>query len=166
MLKLPLRKTLNTIFCLSHKHGFCYAGLEFIADQEQCTIGTIRRHINKLVDMGVICRYAHPGLAVQYHILPDSPVVKELRSSPSFKLHKMPYKKYLQTDHWQSLRKEALSAAKYRCQLCNAEGLLDVHHRTYERRGFEDMEDLTVLCRSCHSKHHDKYDDRPVDSAE
>jgi hypothetical protein len=31
---------------------------------------------------------------------------------------------------------------------------LDVHHRTYERRGMERRSAVTVLCRRCHSSHH------------
>jgi hypothetical protein len=33
---------------------------------------------------------------------------------------------------------------------------LDVHHRTYERVGQEQLRDLIVLCRTCHSRYHDK----------
>jgi hypothetical protein len=32
---------------------------------------------------------------------------------------------------------------------------LDVHHKTYERFGGDErMDDLEVLCRFCHIKHH------------
>jgi hypothetical protein len=70
-------------------------------------------------------------------------------------LKTMPYKEYLQTQHWQKLRLQALKKAWYRCQLCNGKKPLDVHHRTYERRGEEHISDLTVLCRECHEKYHD-----------
>lgn len=72
--------------------------------------------------------------------------IKELKT--------MPYSEYLQTSEWQEKRKKALKYALYRCQMCNAAEHLDVHHRTYERRGNEDIEDLTVLCRSCHDHFH------------
>ncbi len=71
-------------------------------------------------------------------------------------LKTMPYREYLQTDHWQALRKRMLKRAGYRCQLCNSEGRLHVHHRTYENRGNESYSDLIVLCPNCHAKHHDK----------
>jgi hypothetical protein len=29
-----------------------------------------------------------------------------------------------------------------------------VHHRSYARLGFEQPEDVVVLCRSCHTRHH------------
>jgi 5-methylcytosine-specific restriction endonuclease McrA len=65
------------------------------------------------------------------------------------------YQEYLHTDHWGSIRRNALEAADRRCQLCNAtDQILDVHHRTYERLGKEKLSDLIVLCRSCHERHH------------
>jgi len=70
-------------------------------------------------------------------------------------LQAMPYGEYLKTDHWQFRRFRALNEAGRRCQVCNATGLLDVHHRTYERRGMEEPSDLTVLCRKCHRTFHE-----------
>lgn len=75
----------------------------------------------------------------------------------SYDLNIMPYQEYLTTPHWQRTRDAARERAGNRCQLCNSpKKPLDTHHRTYERRGFEQPADLIVLCRSCHSKHHDK----------
>ncbi len=70
-------------------------------------------------------------------------------------LKSMPYAEYLQTPEWDRVRKEHLRASGYRCQLCNAGGVtLNVHHRTYERRGNESQGDLITLCQTCHKKHH------------
>lgn len=66
----------------------------------------------------------------------------------------MPYVMYLKTYHWEIARMHALIRAGERCQVCNAGGLLEVHHRTYERRGAELPGDLIVLCRSCHETFH------------
>jgi hypothetical protein len=71
-------------------------------------------------------------------------------------LRAMPYPEYLESPEWQDIRKRKLKQARYKCELCNATGTLDVHHRTYERRGDERLSDLIVLCRECHSKHHAK----------
>lgn len=69
----------------------------------------------------------------------------------------MPYCDYLQTPEWQATRKRKLKQANYKCQVCNTNGkTLDVHHRTYERRGNERDADLIVLCRDCHSTFHEK----------
>jgi hypothetical protein len=72
-------------------------------------------------------------------------------------LRSMPYRDYLQSPEWQATRRWHLKYAGFRCQLCNdADTTLDVHHRTYERRGHEYHKDLIVLCRGCHAKFHDK----------
>jgi 5-methylcytosine-specific restriction endonuclease McrA len=69
-------------------------------------------------------------------------------------LKTMPYKEYLQTPEWQAIREKSLEIAGYRCEVCNAEKSIDIHHRTYERRGEECSGDLVALCRSCHTLFH------------
>ena len=71
-------------------------------------------------------------------------------------LKTMPYREYLETEHWKQLRMEMLKKAKFMCQLCAAKGQLHVHHKTYENRGNEPYSDLIVLCANCHGKFHDK----------
>lgn len=70
------------------------------------------------------------------------------------KLRAMPYRLYLRTEHWQRIRKDVLQRAQYRCQVCNASGLVDVHHRSYEHKGQERYSDVIVLCRKCHELFH------------
>ena len=70
-------------------------------------------------------------------------------------LHQMAYDEYLKTEHWKFARLDALQRAAYRCQVCNAQRELQVHHRTYERRGCELASDLTTLCGACHALFHD-----------
>jgi hypothetical protein len=70
-------------------------------------------------------------------------------------LRTMPYRDYLKTPHWRQTRQRALERADRRCQLCNSPDNLQVHHRTYERRGSERDDDLTVLCADCHTKFHE-----------
>lgn len=76
-------------------------------------------------------------------------------------LQSLPYSEYLKTDHWQQLRTRMLRYAKYRCQLCNKQATLHVHHRTYENLGNEEYKDLIVLCAHCHAKFHDKLKENP-----
>lgn len=64
------------------------------------------------------------------------------------------YHEYLASPEWQALRVQALERDGYACRVCNSSKQLDVHHRTYERFSHEDLNDLTVLCRKCHEKHH------------
>jgi 5-methylcytosine-specific restriction endonuclease McrA len=70
-------------------------------------------------------------------------------------LHYMDYGLYLLTREWRAKRNRKLIQAGNRCQLCGSPHHLEVHHITYERRGYELLEDLIVLCRSCHQAHHD-----------
>ena len=70
-------------------------------------------------------------------------------------LRGMPYKEYLLTEHWQEVRQRALERSGNRCDMGCASKKLHVHHRTYERRGFERDEDVRVLCEECHGKFHD-----------
>jgi 5-methylcytosine-specific restriction endonuclease McrA len=69
-------------------------------------------------------------------------------------LRRLPYAEYLKTAHWQRVRTLALEQAGYACDLCGHSEQLEVHHRTYERLGFERQSDLLVLCHDCHRDHH------------
>lgn len=51
---------------------------------------------------------------------------------------------------WAQRKQAALERAEFRCQVCNSPDKVQVHHRTYERRGNERPADLTVLCAFCH----------------
>jgi len=147
------------------KKGWCtFSGKKAEADTGFPS-ETQRQHIKTLAVLGIVtsrrakvCR-GYRQLKVDYHRLAEllaqanadamklPPEVVALRS--------LSYPEYLQTDHWQNLRKRALGRAHYRCQLCNTNGTqLDVHHRTYERLGHERLGDLTVLCTDCHAKYH------------
>lgn len=70
----------------------------------------------------------------------------------------IPYYEYLQSDHWQETRQQALDRAGNACQLCKSTDRLDVHHNTYERLGRELPQDLIVLCHDCHGRFHHKMD--------
>jgi hypothetical protein len=73
-------------------------------------------------------------------------------------LIRLPYKEFLKTEFWREVRDEVKRRDHYRCALCASQAGLNVHHRTYEHHGFEDMwlRDLICLCRNCHAKFHDK----------
>jgi hypothetical protein len=67
----------------------------------------------------------------------------------------MPYGEYLLTLEWAERRRVALCRALRRCERCGRRGWLEVHHRTYERRGAELPDDLEVLCVGCHRQEHE-----------
>ena len=64
------------------------------------------------------------------------------------------YQHYLQTDHWNEVRADALKRYDNRCAICNSPDRLDVHHRTYERLHCELPMDVVVLCHECHDLFH------------
>jgi hypothetical protein len=80
---------------------------------------------------------------------------EDLQNKRLKELRYMPYKDYLKSSEWQERRIRHLKSAGFRCQVCNNGGIrLDVHHRTYERRGEEFFKDLIVLCENCHELFH------------
>ncbi len=70
------------------------------------------------------------------------------------------HQKYLDSDDWKERRPMWLIKWGFRCSVCNAgtEAILDIHHRTYERRGHEEETDCIVLCRACHTLFHEHRD--------
>lgn len=72
------------------------------------------------------------------------------------KLDRMSYVNYLRSPEWSAIRKRKLKQGRYRCFRCWNKDRLDVHHLRYPKRGKERMNDLRLLCRSCHRKVHNK----------
>ena len=73
------------------------------------------------------------------------------------KLCTMPYGEFLKTQYWRAISKQRKKDHPW-CDGCFEFLIpLEVHHKTYARRGLEWMfpEDLLVLCRSCHQAEHD-----------
>lgn len=70
----------------------------------------------------------------------------------------MDYSDFLQTPYWKAIAEKVRQRAGFKCQMCNSNEGLHVHHRTYEHHGDEihHMEDLICLCHSCHEKYHIK----------
>jgi len=63
------------------------------------------------------------------------------------------YDKYLASKAWKQKRKEML-AMYPQCAVCGATKRLEVHHLTYAHLGNEPLEDLKVICKSCHKQEH------------
>jgi len=64
------------------------------------------------------------------------------------------YRAHLASVEWQVIRCDVLQRANYRCEACGVPWGLQVHHKTYQRLGKEDLDDLVCLCRVCHRKFH------------
>jgi hypothetical protein len=64
---------------------------------------------------------------------------------------------YTATDRWKVIRGDCLDRANHKCQLCNSNGVLSAHHRTYDEayaEGCKDSSDLVALCQTCHNWYH------------
>jgi hypothetical protein len=59
------------------------------------------------------------------------------------------YQDYLKTAHWLRHRVTVKEFWGCKCAICNQPGN-DVHHRTHERLGCEELTDCILLCRKCH----------------
>jgi 5-methylcytosine-specific restriction endonuclease McrA len=90
----------------------------------------------------------------------DQNKLNKLRAKAGFKKrvkkksYKEKYYKYLQSEEWQEIRIEMLTAFP-KCQRCDSPYSLQVHHKHYRNVFKEEPEDLEVLCKSCHKVEHD-----------
>jgi hypothetical protein len=65
----------------------------------------------------------------------------------------MGYKEYLASPEWKELADKVKSRDKC-CVLCGRTEQLEAHHRTYERIGVEELDDLVTVCNPCHVLFH------------
>jgi len=75
------------------------------------------------------------------------------------------YNKYLESDHWKTLRKRYYKGGDVKnmimkygqlcCTFCTCiNKQLNIHHRTYRNLGNEKLGELILLCRDCHYEVH------------
>lgn len=65
---------------------------------------------------------------------------------------------YERTTEWRTRCKIKKQIANYKCEECKKKKKsLHVHHKTYERYGNENHEDLKILCQPCHANFHKIY---------
>ena len=65
------------------------------------------------------------------------------------------YREHLNSRLWAMFRAYALEAAEHRCERCWRPVKLRVHHLHYETVGRESLDDVKVLCGTCHRVEHD-----------
>lgn len=63
------------------------------------------------------------------------------------------YSRYLRSSHWRKLRARYQRERPWVC-VCGATESLELHHKTYDRLGAEELDDLQPLCQPCHSLLH------------
>jgi len=90
---------------------------------------------------------------VEFGVAASGEITLAIETYLARRLEVMPYDLYLRTEHWQRMRALAIDRYGNACVLCNRTPI-DVHHRTYERRGRERLDDLIVLCFDCHARYH------------
>jgi hypothetical protein len=84
-------------------------------------------------------------------------IQKKLRDIFRLKLDKDSYKEYLCSFHWKEKRKEAINFYGNKCSICGSYRKINVHHKSYTNLGHEPLEDLVVLCHTCHEKVHKEH---------
>jgi len=63
---------------------------------------------------------------------------------------------YLHSEEWANIRLDLFANRGEKCEICENEKMLQVHHLTYERIFNEDPADLIIVCAGCHYKLHGK----------
>jgi hypothetical protein len=61
------------------------------------------------------------------------------------------YQVYLASREWALLKQELRERASGLCEHCFAAPYQETHHATYERTGYELLEDLLAVCSPCHA---------------
>lgn len=65
------------------------------------------------------------------------------------------YKKiYLYSEHWEELKEKAFKHHGKKCHDCGSGMYLQVHHLRYKKVFDVTVEDLQIVCKTCHSKKH------------
>lgn len=75
-------------------------------------------------------------------------------------INKLSYDDFLKTKYWEYVRNKKFKQSGHKCEVCNCEDHLQIHHKTYTHHGMEHLflDDLSVLCYDCHKKIHDYYE--------
>ena len=88
-------------------------------------------------------------------------IIQRKRGNPFEEIFNGKYKDYLKTGLWKRKRIYLFKKRGAICQGCSyiphTLSELHVHHRTYTTLGNEKEQHLTILCKTCHKKIHDKY---------
>lgn len=71
-------------------------------------------------------------------------------------MDKQKYINYLKSKEWAEIRQDLFLTRGKKCELCESEKHLHIHHLTYERIFNEEPGDLQIVCKLCHEKIHGK----------
>jgi len=87
---------------------------------------------------------------------PQSDKAKRKQSLNAKKMIRKKYSDYLKSKDWANIRIDLFENRGKRCERCDSENRLEVHHLHYRNIFKEEPQDLVILCHSCHSKEHGK----------
>jgi len=60
------------------------------------------------------------------------------------------YNRRIRSTQWKNLKRDLIRLRGNQCERCAGVTALELHHKTYERLGFEQPSDLELLCYDCH----------------
>ena len=111
-------------------------------------------HVGEMVSTALLCGAC---TELRLHLFNEECRAARLAQQARIaQLRQMPFAEYRKQPEWRVRRVQALTRARYRCQMgASHDATLDVHHNTYQNYGDERPEDLIVLCRPCHQRLHD-----------
>jgi phage terminase large subunit GpA-like protein len=66
----------------------------------------------------------------------------------------MSYRQYMQSEQWARVKAAYYARHRQQCRACGSKQHIDLHHRSYDRMGYETDRDLVPLCESCHAVVH------------
>jgi 5-methylcytosine-specific restriction endonuclease McrA len=79
-------------------------------------------------------------------------VIEQKKANNSWNIEQW-YYGYLESGMWRRKREFIFKRSSGNCERCGRQAFF-VHHKTYERVGYELPEDLMAVCKSCHGKEH------------
>ncbi len=66
------------------------------------------------------------------------------------------YREYLKSTQWKLVRNKIIARQSGLCEGCRDQRISQVHHKTYDRVGYELLIDLVGLCDDCHKTAHNR----------
>jgi 5-methylcytosine-specific restriction endonuclease McrA len=140
----------NVMLCVAHDRRQTLCALCFKAIVIHCVDLADGARVDA---MTILCPECAPG------VLDDARTAMLARraayASYLAALKAMPYRDYLKSGHWFAVRERTVERDGRACRICSSTERLNVHHRTYERRGEEALEDTITLCQPCHQLFHE-----------
>lgn len=69
------------------------------------------------------------------------------------------YEAYMKSDAWAAMKTRWIKSPLCKGHVCHAKGCssskhIEFHHKTYARLGKENLSDIVMICRECHTKIH------------